>query len=314
MSENLSTQFPTPPELHPLASVQAKIRQMVSLTLIISGLTLLGWGGWMFYQYQLEASKPPPRLIEVSITEPARASASQPRLTQVNAATASPKVSDAFTPANTPTPKPTLTPRAVAAQAPGSQARDTIAPSLADNPLPLVEVESPAEATAASDGATPTVSPPTRIVAESINLDAKVIEVGWRQVIQNSVSTNVWEVADYAAGWHKNSKLPGQGGNIVLSGHNNIKGEVFRYLVDLKPGDLVTLYVDEQPYDYVVADIFIVKDKGEPEAVRRENAKWIGPFNEERLTLVTCWPYTNNTHRLIVIARPTIAGQPAQSN
>lgn len=268
----------------------------------------------MFYQYQLEASKPPPRLLEVSVTEPARTFVSQPRLTQVNAPTASPQVSDAFIPANTPTPKPRLTSEAAAAQAPGSQVRDTIAPSLADNPLPLLEVESPAEATVASDGATQTVSPPTRIVAESINLDAKVVEVGWKQVIQNSVSTNVWEVADYAAGWHKNSKLPGQGGNIVLSGHNNIKGEVFRYLVDLKPDDLVTLYVDEQPYDYIVADIFIVKDKGEPEAVRRENAKWIGPFNEERLTLVTCWPYTNNTHRLIVIARPTIAGQPAQSN
>ena len=51
-------------------------------------------------------------------------------------------------------------------------------------------------------------------------------------------------------------------------------------------------------------DKFIVKDKGEPEAVRRANAKWIGPFNEERLTLVTCWPYNNNTHRLIVIAKP----------
>jgi sortase (surface protein transpeptidase) len=23
------------------------------------------------------------------------------------------------------------------------------------------------------------------------------------------------------------------------------------------------------------------------------------------LTLVTCWPYTNNTHRVIVIAKPT---------
>jgi sortase A len=73
----------------------------------------------------------------------------------------------------------------------------------------------------------------------------------------------------------------------------------------LEPGDVITLYTDEtQAYEYIVEDKFIVKDKGEPEAVRRENAKWIGPFNEERLTLVTCWPYTSNTHRLIVIAKP----------
>lgn len=80
---------------------------------------------------------------------------------------------------------------------------------------------------------------------------------------------------------------------------------MFRYLVELKPGDVVTLYyVGEQPYEYGVTDKFILKDKGEPEAVRRENTRWIGPFNEERLTLVTWRPYTNNTHRLIVIARP----------
>jgi sortase A len=111
-------------------------------------------------------------------------------------------------------------------------------------------------------------------------------------------------VADFAAGWHKNSALPGQQGNVVFSGHHNIKGEVFRYLVNLEPGDVITLYVGDQPYQYAVADKFIIKDKGEPEAVRRENAKWIGPFNDQRLTLVTCWPYNNNTHRLIVIGDP----------
>lgn len=25
---------------------------------------------------------------------------------------------------------------------------------------------------------------------------------------------------------------------------------------------------------------------------------------DERLTFVTCWPYTNNTHRVIVVAEP----------
>jgi sortase A len=49
---------------------------------------------------------------------------------------------------------------------------------------------------------------------------------------------------------------------------------------------------------------FVVRDKGEPEEKRLENARWIGPFPDERLTLVTCWPYTNNTHRVIVIAKP----------
>jgi sortase A len=144
----------------------------------------------------------------------------------------------------------------------------------------------------------------TRIVAESIELDAEVVDVGWQTAIQNGVTVNVWAVADEAAGWHKNSALPGKGGNIVLSGHHNINGEVFRYIVDLEPGAVVTLYEGDQTYRYLVEDKFIVRDRDQPEAVRRENAKWIGSFNEERLTLVTCWPYTNNTHRVIVIAKP----------
>jgi sortase A len=149
------------------------------------------------------------------------------------------------------------------------------------------------------------VSPITRIVAKTINLDASVIAVGWNTITrEDGLAVNVWTVADYAAGWHKNSALPGQGGNIVLSGHHNINGEVFRYTIELNVGDIIILYEGDQTYNYAVVDKFIVKDKGEPDAIRRENAKWIGPFNEERLTLVTCWPYTNNTHRAIVIAKP----------
>jgi LPXTG-site transpeptidase (sortase) family protein len=178
--------------------------------------------------------------------------------------------------------------------------------SLEDNPL-LVEQATPLPEAAAAEQPPVAEAPAgslTRIVAESIQLDAPVIEVGWKQVVQNGVPVNVWTVADYAAGWHTNSMLPGQGGNIVLSGHHNIKGEVFRYIVDLEPGAVVSLYIGDQRYDYVVDDKFIVKDKGEPQEVRIANARWIGSFNEERLTMVTCWPYNNNTHRVIVIAKP----------
>ncbi len=186
--------------------------------------------------------------------------------------------------------------------------------SLADNPLLVVEDEknsasnqTPAHVPDSTEMANNTASSGsslTRITAESIKLDAEVIEIGWHKVIQNGIVTNVWAVADYVAGRHKNSALPGQGGNIVLSAHHNIKGEIFRYTLNLEPGDIITLYDETTSYQYIVEDKFIVKDRGEPDAVRRENNKWIGPFNEERLTLVTCWPFNSNTHRLIVIAKP----------
>jgi sortase A len=43
-----------------------------------------------------------------------------------------------------------------------------------------------------------------------------------------------------------------------------------------------------------------------PLSVRRKNAQWIMPTGDERLTLVTCWPYEwpGNSHRVIVVARP----------
>jgi sortase A len=89
---------------------------------------------------------------------------------------------------------------------------------------------------------------------------------------------------------------------VVLSGHNNIRGMVFRRLSEINVGDEITLSVGDQDFTYTVLDRFIVREKGEPLAVRQANARWIGPFADTRLTLVSCWPFTNNTHRVIVIA------------
>lgn len=146
--------------------------------------------------------------------------------------------------------------------------------------------------------------PPDRLVIPQIDLDSPVVPIGWYAVEQEGNQTRVWEVADYAVGWHKTSSYPGQPGNIVLNGHHNIKGEVFRYLVDLEPGDEVQLYARDQRYTFAVKEKHILKEKGEPLDVRRENARWIEPTKDERLTLITCWPYTNNTHRLVVVANP----------
>jgi sortase A len=47
-----------------------------------------------------------------------------------------------------------------------------------------------------------------------------------------------------------------------------------------------------------------VKERGVSFAQMIENASWILPTAEERLTLVTCWPPYESTYRLIVVARP----------
>ena len=323
-------------DTQPYQSAQAKIWQIIGLVLISGGLLVMGWAGWMYYQQQAELINPPAPIVDSAAIELLDTPTASPEPTEPPAIAQSyteETRSVEITASSTPQPEPVDDISAAVEEdiaSPTPTAKMSVSeieptdviqvstsneevpvpleasiedvPSLADNPLLVVE---DVDTTEAVDPAPRTAaSPPTRIVAKSINLDTPVIETGWVQVEKDGVMTNVWVVADYVAGWHENSSLPGEGGNIVLSGHHNIKGEVFRYIVDLEVGDTVSLFVDDQQYDYAVSDKFIVKDKGEPDSVRRANAKWIGPFNEERLTLVTCWPYNNNTHRVIVIAKP----------
>jgi sortase A len=147
----------------------------------------------------------------------------------------------------------------------------------------------------------PAASAPDRILAPTIGLDAPVVEVQWRAAA-NGVSE--WQISDDAAGFLSGSALPGTAGNTVLSGHHNIEAKVFERLHELRPGDEVTLRAAGRPYRYVVEDSFILPERGVPDEQRMQNARWIGPTADERLTLVTCWPANDNSHRLIVIAHP----------
>lgn len=156
------------------------------------------------------------------------------------------------------------------------------------------------------------VGMPDRIVLPSIKVDTPVVELGWSQKkARDGQVFSEWDVADYAAGWHKNSALPADGGNVVLSGHNNIKGAVFRKLDQLERGDLITLYVGEVAYGYAVDQVLIVPEKRATPEQRKENAAWIQPTEDDRLTLVSCWPRDDNTHRIIVVAYPvaTVSAQ-----
>lgn len=151
----------------------------------------------------------------------------------------------------------------------------------------------------------PAQSAPERIVIPSIQLDAPVVTVGWTARESNGNWFSQWETASYAAGFHRDSALPGHIGNTVISGHHNIEGKVFEHLVELKPGDLVILYADGQEYRYRVEDRFILKEAGVSLDQRRQNALWIAPTRDERLTLVTCWPPEGNDYRVIVVAKPS---------
>jgi sortase A len=147
---------------------------------------------------------------------------------------------------------------------------------------------------------------PDRLLIPQLELDIPVIELGWNaKQNQDGRIFSEWDVAEYAAGWHKNSARLGEQGNIVMSGHNNIYGAVFRELDQLRRGDKITVQAEQLQIEYTIDQVLIVPEKYATLEQRKANARWIGPFEGERLTLVSCWPRDDNTHRIIVVAYPS---------
>ena len=146
---------------------------------------------------------------------------------------------------------------------------------------------------------------PDRIEMPSIHLETDVVELGWHPARNDAGAIfSEWDVAYNAAGWHKNSALLGQGGNVVLSGHNNVAGAVFRELDQLKKGDEAIVWSGGRRFRYLIENVMIVPEKYASQEQREENASWIKPLEDDRLTLVSCWPQDDNSHRIIVVARP----------
>jgi len=130
---------------------------------------------------------------------------------------------------------------------------------------------------------TPTLGPQTaiRIVIDRIRVDAPVVE------------GDDWESLKKGVGHHTGSANPGQRGNVVLSAHNDVFGETFRDLDQLEPGDAVLVFTPERSHRYVVNRVLIV----EPTEV-----EVLESTQEPTLTLITCYPYMVDTHRVVVIA------------
>jgi len=150
-----------------------------------------------------------------------------------------------------------------------------------------------------------TGSPPTHLTIPSIGLDQPVVEVSSRVETVGGQQVLVWNVADYAVGHNDTSAEPGQGGNVVLTGHDDWHGEVFRDLHSIQQGaEIVVTTEDGATHRYKVDQILYRQEVGVPLSERLKTGELIGPTDDERLTLVTCWPYGVDDHRLIVIAHP----------
>jgi LPXTG-site transpeptidase (sortase) family protein len=138
-----------------------------------------------------------------------------------------------------------------------------------------------------------------------LDLSAPVVAVSQRQVQLGGASfTQLYVPNAFAVGWSEASAPVGARGNTVLVGHNNLYGEVFKNLWDLHVGDEIIVRGASGERVYHVFQTSIFEEKGQSLDIRLANARWVDPVPHEQLTLITCWPYFTNTHRVVVVALP----------
>jgi sortase A len=121
-----------------------------------------------------------------------------------------------------------------------------------------------------------------RIQIPALSVDAPIVQGdGWEQ-LKKGVGQNLA------------SALPGQNGNVILSAHNDVYGELFRNLDKLVPGDQIVVYTRQRQYVYVVDRTAIV----EPTAV-----EVMASTGSPTVTLISCYPYLVNEDRIVVFGR-----------
>lgn len=121
-----------------------------------------------------------------------------------------------------------------------------------------------------------------RLQIPSLSVDAPIVQGdGWEQ-LKKGVGQNLA------------SASPGDDGNVILSAHNDVYGELFRYLDKLVPGDQIIIYTQQRQYVYVVDRTAVV----EPTAV-----EVMASTGSPTVTLISCYPYLVNDERIVVFGR-----------
>ncbi len=129
---------------------------------------------------------------------------------------------------------------------------------------------------------TPGPQSPTRIVIQKLGIDWPIVE------------GDSWEELKRGVGHHVGSANPGERGNMVLSGHDDVFGEVFKDIDQLANGDEIVVYAGGHAFRYAVRA---------KRTVSPSELSVIGPTREPVVTLITCTPYRVDTMRLVVIAQ-----------
>lgn len=122
--------------------------------------------------------------------------------------------------------------------------------------------------------------------------DPRLIRINKIGVNHSIIPGDDWQSLQAAVGYQLGSGTPTSGTNMVLTAHNDIYGEIFRGLPELREGDEIQIETADGIYTYRVK----AYQQVEPTDV------WVMGPEVADLTLITCHPYRVNTHRWVVFA------------
>ncbi len=145
---------------------------------------------------------------------------------------------------------------------------ESLRPLVESLPPPVIPTQGPTQA--------------RRLIIAGIDVDSLIVQ-----------GDDFEQLRKGAVGQHIGTADPGQLGNLVLSGHNDIYGEVFRRLDELQPGDEIQIHSTTQIFTYVITGWRVVS----PTEVGVMDATV-----HSSLTLISCYPYLVDTERIVVFA------------
>jgi sortase A len=120
-----------------------------------------------------------------------------------------------------------------------------------------------------------------QIQIPSISVDAPVVQGdGWEQLKKGVAQ-------------HTGSANPGQSGNMVLSAHNDVFGEIFRHLDQLERSDQIIIYTPQHSFTYIITNIQIVKPT---------DVEVMASTPNPTVTLISCFPYMVDNKRIVIQA------------
>ena len=184
-------------------------------------------------------------------------------------------------------------------------------PSTTPTPVPsATPLPSATPSSTPSATATPPSLPSIRISIPSIGLNASIAEISPTRKFIKGEEKFTWEPLPHVVAHYDSSGHPGEGTNIVLTGHNNTLGKVFKDLDQLTPGSEIFLFTEMSEFHYQVQKKYLIPYMGVEEEGDAALQAFSAPTPSETVTLISCWPYATNSHRIVIIAVPIPGGDP----